>query len=172
MPFTPAPNFCEENVWRILQEPSEYPRWAVFISTEDRMCTMWAQKTQNGITPVVWDYHVVMLEATPDGFQVWDPDCIVGTTLSSAEWTQANFPNPDPSIRFRVIDSTSFNRDFRSDRRHMKGSARPEWPAISTNDCNLDTYTSVLPGGPGQLFDLESWISFTKSSRNLLTIAN
>lgn len=161
--FTPVPNFCEENVWRHLQDPSDNPRWAVFVSTEDQKCTMWAQRTQNGITPVIWDYHVVMLEQTPDGFQVWDPDCTAGTSLSSSDWTSANFPQPDPAVRFRVVDSVSFDRHFRSDRRHSKGSTQPAWPVISPGEYNVGDYTSVLPGGPGELMDLGAWDKFTST---------
>lgn len=166
--FTPVANFCEENVWRHLQEPSDNPRWAVFVSTEDQKCTMWAQRTQNGITPVIWDYHVVMLEQTSGGFQVWDPDCTAGTSLPSAEWTEANFPVPDTAVRFRVVDSVSFNRDFRSDRRHIKGSIQPDWPVISPGEYNVGSYTSVFPGGPGELLDLGAWDQFTGPQKDLL----
>lgn len=159
--FTPVPNFCEENVWRQLQEPSNNPRWAVFVSTEDRMCTMWAQRTQNGITPVIWDYHVVMLEQTAAGFQVWDPDCTAGTTLSAQVWTGTNFPFPDSKVRFRVVEADEFCRDFRSDRRHSKGSAPPDWPEISLGEHNLDGYTSMTRGGPGRLLDLDAWLKST-----------
>lgn len=156
--FTPVPNFCEENVWRSLQEPSNNPRWAVFVSTEDRKCTMWAQRTQNGITPVIWDYHVVMLEQTPEGFQVWDPDCTAGSSLSASDWTMANFPQPDRDVRFRIVDAEMFRREFRSDRRHSRGSAQPDWPVISPGEHNLSNYTSVLTSEPGRLVDLEVWI--------------
>ncbi|MBC8064054.1 MAG: hypothetical protein H7Y17_04440, partial [Chlorobia bacterium] len=112
MTFNPVPNFCEENVWRHLQEPSDNLRWAVFVTTEDQKCTMWAQRTQNGITPVIWDYHVVMLEQSPEGFMVWDPDCTAGSSLSCQTWTRANFPLPDPEVRFRVVDAPTFLGDF------------------------------------------------------------
>lgn len=135
------------------------------------MCTMWAQRSQNGVTPVIWDYHVVMLEKTPEGFQVWDPDCTTGTTLSCEEWTNANFPLPDPTVRMRVVDSVSFNQNFRSDRRHSNGATQPEWPAISPGEYNLGEYNSVLPGGPGEILNLQTWDHFTGQTKDLLPTA-
>lgn len=122
---------------------------------------MHAQISQTGgPEPVIWDYHVVGLEQTPGGFTVWDPACTEGYPLCSARWTEANFPTPDPSVRFRVIEADAYLQNFKSDRRHMISGVTPPWPKISQDENNLDEYRSVAPGPPGAVMDLEQWRKF------------
>jgi hypothetical protein len=171
MPFAPVADYCEENVWQMAQQVTPNPRWAVFISTEDRKCFMHAQISHYKDDALVcWDYHVVLLEQSRDGFTIWDPNCTLGYPLSATEWTRANFPDWDCQVRFRLVESQTFLRDFRSDRRHMRNAAGeleapPPWPEISPGESNLDSYTSTSPSPPGAVMALGEWLEKTTQAR-------
>lgn len=170
MPFSPVPDYCEENVWQMARQPSSNPRWAVFMSTEDRECVMHAQISRyHDEGTVIWDYHVVLLEESEDGFIVWDPNCREGYPLPCSHWTQANFPTWDSEVRFRLVDTGAFLREFRSDRRHMRNAdgeleAPPPWPEVSPGESNLDAYTSTSVSAPGVVMGFGEWLAMTRQS--------
>jgi len=62
--------YCEENVWRLAHRrmqnnttTSTY--YVVFVSNERQCVAMWHQMAREG-GPCFWDYHVILLETTPD----------------------------------------------------------------------------------------------------------
>jgi hypothetical protein len=63
--FLYTSKFCEENVYQmILKLNSSFPSlvYAVFISSDCKMTPIWHQLSANDSgTPVLWDYHVVLL---------------------------------------------------------------------------------------------------------------
>jgi hypothetical protein len=63
--FLYTSKFCEENVYQmILKLNSSFPSllYAVFISSDCKMTPIWHQlSARENSTPVLWDYHVVLL---------------------------------------------------------------------------------------------------------------
>lgn len=159
IPFVPVPNYCEENVWMLANLPSQNERWAVFVVSENRRCQMHAQVAQYpSAEAVIWDYHVVLLDRTPDGDVIYDDSYTGDFPGCAIKWTQENFPVDDDLLRFRVVDASEYVRDFRSDRRNMQDPSRqPPWPAISPGEYNLTTFLSATEPGPGRLLNLAEW---------------
>lgn len=137
-----APYFCEENVWHLAQERAGRDDvYAAFVTNRARQVAVWRQRAGD---PVVWDYHVVLVE----GGNVVDLDTKIegGPSLPLARWLDGSFrAAPEPlAPRFRVVPAEKFLETFASDRSHMHdrgGRALhpfPEWPAIR---CALGTHT-------------------------------
>ncbi len=136
------PYYCEENVWRLCQQPHfmARPRWAVFIANQHRRCALWHQRAAAAGAVVVWDYHVVMLVTATDGQPlVWDLDCALGAPLPLHTYLAATFlalPAEYAHFRpyFRVVDAATLLQHFSSDRRHMRAAdgsyiePPPRWP--------------------------------------------
>ena len=130
-----APYYCEENVWWLAQEPHWVDPSVVVVTNPSRTVAMSAQRASKDGTPVVWDYHVVLL----DRGAVWDLDCVLGMPLPARRWIEASFDSRAPAHlapRFRVLARETYVARFASDRRHMRrpdGSwlvDPPPWPAI------------------------------------------
>lgn len=162
-----APFFCDENVWQFLRMPSPNERWAVFLGNPGRAVALWCQRTAP--VPgeiVVWDYHVVALERTSEGFLLHDPDCFAGCPMPALEWTETSFPSDrilvssEPPL-FRVVPAQEFLAGYRSDRRHMAANPAPPppWPPLTPGECNLPAYLFGPESGPqpGLVLDEASW---------------
>jgi len=151
-----AENFCEENVWRFLRTVEDEEAYAVFISTANRNCHLYAQRP--AINPndlAIWDYHVVALVHREE-WLVYDFDSLVSPPAPAQAWTAATFPFEDNEVRFRLVPVAEFLRHFRSDRRHLRTTA-PDWPPISPGESNLNDYTNVTADSPGRVIDLAEW---------------
>ncbi|XP_037329938.1 protein N-terminal glutamine amidohydrolase isoform X2 [Pungitius pungitius] len=143
--------YCEENVWKLCEfvrsertAPLE-ELFVVFISNENRKVPLWKQRSGHGEQPVIWDYHVVMLQA-----------------LRSDRTIQ-----PAYHRMLRVIPADSFLLNFASDRSHMKksdgswGMPPPLYPPIHTTECqmNLEDFISMKPAvGWGEVFTLDHFL--------------
>lgn len=168
-----ASHFCEENVWRAVQEPA-LPlsgRHALFISNPDRTVALWSQRAgdeeEGGL--VVWDFHVVMLGQGESGPLLWDPDCTVATLQPLASWLVATFPAGDavqPRFlpRFRKVEGGRLLETFASDRSHMRDAAghftyppprhpAPQGPGAGTT-MNLDRFLDMEAPFEGELLGL------------------
>jgi protein N-terminal glutamine amidohydrolase len=137
-----AAYFCEENVWHLAQERAgRADVHAVFVTNRTQQVALWRQRAGD---PVIWDYHVVLL----DGGDVVDLDTTIegGPTLPVPVWLKGTFRSAPEALapRFRVVAAEDLLRTFASDRSHMRepdGTARkpfPEWPAIR---CPLGAHT-------------------------------
>ncbi|XP_044027927.1 protein N-terminal glutamine amidohydrolase [Siniperca chuatsi] len=171
--------YCEENVWKLCEfvrtertAPLE-ELFVVFISNENRMVPLWKQKSGHGDQPVIWDYHVVLLQV---GLQldslVYDLDselsfpCSLQLYAAQALRSDRNI-KPAYHRKLRVVPADSFLLNFASDRSHMKnsdGSWRmppPPYPPIHTAECrmNLDDFISMNPAvGWGRVFSLDHFL--------------
>ncbi|XP_029370341.1 protein N-terminal glutamine amidohydrolase isoform X1 [Echeneis naucrates] len=186
--------YCEENVWKLCefvkdQNSAHLEHLSViFISNENRMVLLnvfhqvplWRQKSGHGDRPVIWDYHVILLQA---GFHsdslVYDLDselsfpCSLKLYATEALRSDCNIRS-EYHRRLRVIPAESFMLNFASDRSHMKtsdGSWRmppPPYPPIHTTEShmNLDDFISMDPAvGWGVVFSLEHFLlSYTGDS--------
>ncbi|XP_040044367.1 protein N-terminal glutamine amidohydrolase [Gasterosteus aculeatus] len=170
--------YCEENVWKLCEfvrsertAPLE-ELFVVFISNENRKVPLWKQRSGHGEQPVIWDYHVVMLQVRRHSSLVYDLD----TELSfpcSLKLYAAQALRSDRTIQptyhrmLRVIPADSFLLNFASDRSHMKksdgswGMPPPLYPPIQTTECqmNLEDFISMKPAvGWGEVFSLDHFL--------------
>ncbi len=121
------PYYCEENAYffcRDLLDRGEDPEMlsALFITNQNRCCLLNHQKAAPPGAPVLWDYHVILLQSHPPA-SIVDPDCRLGLTLPAMTYLNATFPVGIPlSLRplFRVVPAMEFMETFASDRRHMR----------------------------------------------------
>ncbi|KAM9838622.1 protein N-terminal glutamine amidohydrolase [Aulostomus maculatus] len=168
--------YCEENVWKLcdfVRSEGTVPLtqvFAVFISNENRMVPLWKQKSGRGDQPVVWDYHVVLLQlvAQSDAL-VYDLDSVLPFPCSLKLYAAAAMRSdhgikPAYHRKFRVVPADVYLRNFASNRSHMKnadGSWKmppPPYPPIHTAEAqmNLDDFISMEPGvGWGTVLSLD-----------------
>ncbi|XP_071356274.1 protein N-terminal glutamine amidohydrolase isoform X4 [Trachinotus anak] len=171
--------YCEENVWKLcefVREDRTAPLeqlFVVFISNKNRMVPLWKQKSGHGDRPVIWDYHVILLQV---GLQsdslVYDLDselsfpCNLKLYAAQALRSERNI-RPEYHRKLRVVPADSFLLNFASDRSHMKtsdGSWRmppPPYPPIHTSEShmNLDDFISMDPAvGWGTVFSLDHFL--------------
>lgn len=174
-----CPFYCEENVWQLCAHArvATAERRVLFISNAERRVAMWGQRAApHPHSPIVWDYHVVLL--LRDGgrrWEIWDLDAHFPGPRSALPWLRSSFDLAGLlparyAPRFRMIDGADYRRHLRSDRRHMRlpdGSAQqppPPWPAImgeppacapADEGSNLERFIDTQdPNFLGQLFDL------------------
>ncbi len=169
------PFYCEENVWQLANQRRELPgeRFVVFISNPTKSCALWAQRVAPSLEqPVIWDYHVILIERTKDQVQALDLDTTLGVPLALSEYLARTFAIPaglpEPvraqiAPRFRVVPAARFLACFASDRSHMKieegyHQPPPPWPRIQTNEAEMNLMRFVDMERPfeGELFELES----------------
>lgn len=170
-----TPYFCEENVWQLLADPrlEGRERYAVFISNAERQVAMWSQRAAvlPG-TPVVWDYHVVVIARGAAGFEVWDLDCTDGCPLPFARWREVTFDvareMPEDLVPlFRVVTGAEYRARLSSDRAHMRlpdgGFLRepPPWDPIvrAEEPPNLQRFVDVESPFVGEVLDLRELTS-------------
>ncbi|XP_037651778.1 protein N-terminal glutamine amidohydrolase [Sebastes umbrosus] len=171
--------YCEENVWKLC----EYVRterttpleelFVVFISNENRMVPLWKQKSGRGDQPVIWDYHVVLLQVRLQSSSlVYDLDSELSFPCSLKLYAGQGLRSdrnikPAYHRKLRVVPAESFLLNFASDRSHMKNSdgswkmPPPPYPPIHTTECqmNLDDFISMSPAvGWGEVFSLDHFL--------------
>lgn len=173
---TPTPHYqpfyCEENIWQLCADRGfAEDAFVVFISNEGRTCALWSQRaTRAPGAPVVWDYHVILVDASQTPAQVWDLDSLAGATVPFETWWQATFPFMDAlpgrfRPRFRVIPAEVYLDTFSSDRSHMRDAdgewqaPPPEWEPIwrPEEGMNLARFIDMSDGFVGQLHDPDAF---------------
>ncbi|KAI8918864.1 WDYHV motif containing 1-like protein [Entophlyctis helioformis] len=131
-----VPQFCEENVHRlarVFQELApETPFEVVFVSNSQKKVPFWFQRSATSDAPVIWDYHVLLLQQTkapgkaPVSY-VYDMDSKLPFPTVFAEFAEKALRSSH-MVRdltstyqrlFRVVDGALFLRHFASDRSHM-----------------------------------------------------
>ncbi|XP_040908519.1 protein N-terminal glutamine amidohydrolase [Toxotes jaculatrix] len=177
--------YCEENVWKLCEfvrkertAPLEQ-LFVVFLSNENRMVPLWKQKSGQRNQPVIWDYHVILLQVCgPSDSLVYDLDSELSFPCSLKLYA-AQALRSDRSIRpeyhrkLRVVPADSFLLNFASDRSHMKNSdgswkmPPPPYSPIHTPEShmNLDDFISMDPAiGWGTVFSLDHFLqSYTEN---------
>ncbi|XP_034535302.1 protein N-terminal glutamine amidohydrolase [Notolabrus celidotus] len=178
--------YCEENVWKLCEfvrmertTPLE-DLFVVFISNENRQVPLWKQKSGRGDQPVVWDYHVVLLQVSlKSGSLVHDLDsqlsfpCSLELYADQALHSDRHL-NPAYHRCLRVVPAHSYLLNFASDRSHMKnsdGSWRmppPPYPPLRSaeSQMNLDHFISMDPQvGWGAVYSLDQFLcTYLKAS--------
>ncbi|TMS01385.1 Protein N-terminal glutamine amidohydrolase [Larimichthys crocea] len=178
--------YCEENVWKLCDSvrtdrtgPLDQ-LYVIFISNEKRTVPLWKQRSGHGDQPVIWDYHVILMQV---GLQsdslVYDLDSELSFPVSLQRYAAQALRSdrnikPEYHRKLRVVPADSFLLHFASDRSHMMnpdGSWKmppPLYPPIHTAACqmNLDDFISMNPAvGWGRVFSLEHFLQrYTGSS--------
>jgi hypothetical protein len=104
-------------------------------------------------TVILWDYHVILLQATHDHqLLIYDLDSVLPYPCPLHDYVEYSFPHPDTlpaeyAPLARVIPAESFLRNFFSDRSHMRlptggwSAPPPSYACIQTQaGSNLDQY--------------------------------
>jgi hypothetical protein len=146
----------------------------VLLTNEARRCAVWAQNIAPGPTdPVLWDYHVILIVAGPEGSFVYDLDARLPVPTDFPLYVEAALA-PSRTVppayrpRFRVIDAELYRSAFSSDRSHMKnadGSFKeppPPWPEIGSADPRAFTLAQALDLGrpaPGVVLTLDELVA-------------
>uniref|UniRef100_A0AAX7V975 Protein N-terminal glutamine amidohydrolase n=2 Tax=Astatotilapia calliptera TaxID=8154 RepID=A0AAX7V975_ASTCA len=183
-----TPNLCsrgwweskrsEENVWKLCDyvrkqrtAPLEH-LFVIFISNETRTVPLWKQKSGHGELPVIWDYHVILLQADQSDSLVYDLDstlsfpCSLKLYAAQALRSESDI-RPEYHRKFRVVPADSFLLNFASDRSHMRNSdgswkmPPPTYAPICTAECqmNLDGFINMDPAiGWGVVFSLNHFL--------------
>ena len=182
-----VPCFCEENVWRLAyrklhsapmsdassshaqskgESKSQY--FVVFVSNPSK-CVCYFQQRANPdpLTPVFWDYHVLLFEQRPSQEKnddqatlVWDVDSYLSYPCPLVEYLDESFPSNDNDHEmsrnngherqrqlerilpcFRVVPAEIFLEKFSSDRSHMWDAVKKEWRATPP------VYDAIMPRG-------------------------
>lgn len=170
------PFFCEENVWQMCASGTGardgFERYALFVTNAHRTVACWAQRPCQGPEiPVVWDYHVVLLQRQEKSAEIHDPDCRAGTPIAALDWLAATFPiraevRADYQPVFRVVPAALFVEKFATNRSHMRGpdgqwlQPIPPWDPPNAPDHNLDSWLDLRPGGHGLVVDYDGLVAF------------
>ncbi len=166
------PFYCEENVWRLLQDLDYGARsaWAVFVAGPIGQVWMTGQRASEPGTVISWDYHVVaMVRAANEEAWVLDLDSRLPFPTPLFDYVRGSFPDAAPlgaRPRFRPVSAPRYVRDFKSDRRHMRrddGSfvrPPPPWDPPSASQSNLAGWLSPVGDGLGPWVDASGLVSW------------
>lgn len=135
-----VPYFCEENVWRLcyrkMREQPESHFFAIFISNSRQCVPMFHQRAAaNPEEPCCWDYHVILLCASPNkDIVVYDMDSDLPFPTPLQNYVDLSFlPNESSSSpfapMFRVVPGHVYIQEFASDRSHMFNAETNRWNA-------------------------------------------
>lgn len=163
------PFYCEENIWLLAQDPRCGPgeRLVALITGAPGHVAMWHQKPADAPgEPLLWDYHVVLIVAATDGWQVWDFECDLGMPIPAVTWLSSCFPYqeripPRYQPRFRVMAADTYVATLRSDRSHMRqddgtfAKPPPSWaPPGGGLASNLVQFVDLRQTFVGEVMDL------------------
>jgi hypothetical protein len=167
------PFYCEENVWHLASARGLARRRCrvAILSNQQDGVAMWGQRAaaEEG-QPIVWDYHVVLLADSDDGWEVLDLDCRRGWPLTVEAWLQASFPFGDevppkflPAVR--LMEAGAYRETLSSDRSHMRDDdgewikEPPEWPPILDRErgMNLPELIDMSRDAPGEVVSFRAF---------------
>lgn len=159
--FLYQPYYCEENIWQLCQHELFKDSYVVFIASKGDAFPMLNQRAMiSPVTPVYWDYHVVLL-VPGETNQLLDFDTRLAFNNEAGEYFRNSFIdnellNADEKPWFRVVPASEFIQLFSSDRRHMKTefgwlAPPPAWPLIGNATHNLSSFTDMTNGAIGEV---------------------
>lgn len=161
--YSYQPRYCEENIWRLSQHAELQNSDVIFIaSLGDYFPIVCQRAAETPDTPMLWDYHVVLLWSAGKGARyILDFDTTLPFCTPAASYLQRSFLHeeqikPDFIPLFRVMPASEYHALLRSDRSHMKTSQGwlaepPPWLPLSANGSNLHKFTDMRDREFGQV---------------------
>ncbi|KAI8364805.1 N-terminal glutamine amidase-domain-containing protein [Radiomyces spectabilis] len=124
--------YCEENIYMLCKElkriaPNELENCTVvFISNSNRSIPMWMQASSVNGSPVIWDYHVILMyhDYAASSSCIYDFDTRLPFPCDTARYIKASF-RPELQLKdefiryFRMVPAATYLAYFASDRSHM-----------------------------------------------------
>ena len=133
--------YCEENIYKLCEEflsiDSQLEKedvgagnsnFVLFISSSAGAVPIWKQKkSPDSETPVIWDYHVILVrvDLLTGEVLVYDMDTVLPMPCPIHQYISESF-RPDTRLMeqyrqlFRIIPAQNYINYFSSDRRHMR----------------------------------------------------
>ncbi len=159
--------YCEENIWQLCQ-CAEFANSDVLViaALGDYFPILWQKAATAPYSPVMWDYHVVLLWHAPNGkHYILDFDTTLPFCTPLAQYIQHAFFDenqlqPQMRPRFRQLPAAAYVATLQSDRRHMQTpdgwlAEPPTWPSISPKTSNLPKFTDMYDTEYGKIFTAE-----------------
>lgn len=181
--------YCEENIYLLCEDLLDSHRrlQAVFISNSRAQCLFYHQRCAEVGAPLVWDYHVVLLDgphrAPVDAppYRIFDFDTRLGFGIDAEEYLRKTFQPPGPErlrSRFRLVPVHDFLAGFSTDRRHMRVDPQnpdspwlqppPPWDPPRGSGAarahELPRFISMEPEGPGVTVNLDELLEVVSST--------
>jgi hypothetical protein len=169
-----AAKYCEENIWHLAGDAGIEmdEAFAVFVTNPAKTCALWCQQAaESPEDPVVWDYHVVLIDTSGGSVRVFDLDSRLDfpeafRTYATRTFLSALALPEEFHPRFRVVAARRFRETFSSDRAHMKKpdggwhAPPPEWPPIAAGKpgFTLVDALNLDDDKTGEVVDLEGLI--------------
>jgi hypothetical protein len=170
--------YCEENIYRLASFLNIPKSFVCFISNSHKTVPFWCQKSQqHPSVPVVWDYHVILLEKQGRECNIYDFDTTLSFPCRAKEYLSKslliNQIKLDPTYqrKYRIIESEVYLKHFASDRSHMKTETGwlaepPRQQLIQTAESkmNLHSYIDMTQDHDvqfGKVYTEEEFVSFT-----------
>lgn len=174
--------YCEENVYHLTADllGSHRRLQALFISNLRMRCLFYNQRAAPPGRPLVWDYHVVLLDGPhADGtetgaprYRIFDFDTRLEFGLDAERYLHETFRPPGlENLRplFRLVAAREFLATFSTDRRHMREDPEnpdspwqqppPPWEPpqgpSAAGPHELPRFIAMEPGPPGVVVNLE-----------------
>jgi len=120
----------------------EWNIYAVFISNQSKTVALWKQRKANSpSSPVVWDYHVVLLLTSRgrekiDQSWIYDFDTILPMPCPAQDYLEQVFVtgiDEQYASLFRIVPGNVFVDNFASDRTHMLREGTSEFVSPPPN---------------------------------------
>ena len=167
--FLYQPYYCEENIWHLCQHAPFKNSYVVFIASKGGSFPMLNQRVmQNHLTPVYWDYHVILL-VPAESNQILDFDTSLAFSNDVGSYFRNSFIDndllsADETPWFRVVVASEYIRLFCPDRRHMKTESGwqappPEWPLIGKSVHNLPSFTDMNNDEIGEVLGYDEMLA-------------
>lgn len=152
--------YCEENIWQLCQLDVFRGSYAVVIASQGDTFPMFCQRAApDPATPLLWDYHVVLLTEAPH--RIVDFDTTLPFCSPVENYFQQSFADESQLYAqyipyFRLIPARTFAEKFCSDRSHMKTAngwqaEPPPWPQIGSGASNLQQLLDPSMTGIGEV---------------------
>jgi hypothetical protein len=181
--------YCEENIYLLSEDllGSHRRLQVLFISNSRKACLFHHQSSAAAGTPLIWDYHVVLLDGPHRDpvdaplYRIFDFDTRLGFGIDAERYLRSTFRPPGPQRfrpLFRLIPVEIFLTGFSTDRRHMREDPEnpdspwlqppPPWDpprgSGAASPHELPRFISMEPEGPGLTVHLDELLEVVSSA--------
>jgi len=169
--FIYTPLFCEENIWHLANELKQQgvpvsELSVIFLSNPHKKTAIFNQLSAEINMPVIWDYHVILLRASPPEYLIYDFDSRSDFPTSADQYLNSSFPTDkqitdEYQCQFRIIDAENYLTFFSSDRSHMHKLLPPE---------KFPPYSVIVKPETTDRLNLQTLFDFTRPVNNRIKL--